>query len=533
MNSSINSVSQVCEIDQLAQLTLGLSDLYKQIEITKIRSQMPKSRIDSSFIKETTSVRTNRDSNLNNTAQSMFVNGTNFERKSGPISKENVICENNSLYEDNSLKFKKARQNRNYANLNTFDPVPKPSFLAKASSKIKSLTQSQFPLDSSREHGIIKRKDTRQSYVFQSQALSCIGSRYFIMNKIGSGRFCDVFLAFDAYSKPIVFKQGIDEYRLFVIKIMKTGENAIGISEHFILRGLHKLDNYIIQRHVCKSVRLLKTVNTSELLGLEYSDGDESRWSIAVVMNPLIGLSLLKSLELKLGRIYSDAPDPYVYQYQKIKLICALSKQILFALNEIHAAGVVHADLKPENIMLESKDSDCLKLIDFGNAVKLKNLYHYFRDFNIQPVWYRAPEVACRCEFGEKIDLWSVGCIICEMITHKPLFSSFNNYGLICEIVKLRGPIPLSMSSSVDFSYNPSLRENSLMKQPNIQGLSANKDLFSKTPHEEIKRQRNLAIRLNIDCPEALSLIDKLLTLDPLERINAKEALDHPFFIKY
>lgn len=93
--------------------------------------------------------------------------------------------------------------------------------------------------------------------------------------------------------------------------------------------------------------------------------------------------------------------------------------QILRGLKYVHSANVLHRDLKPSNLLL---NANCdLKVGDFGLARTTSET-----DFMTEYVvtrWYRAPELLLNCsEYTAAIDIWSVGCILGEILTRQPLF---------------------------------------------------------------------------------------------------------------
>jgi len=98
--------------------------------------------------------------------------------------------------------------------------------------------------------------------------------------------------------------------------------------------------------------------------------------------------------------------------------------QILRGLKYMHSAGVLHRDLKPRNLLV---NTNCdLKICDFGLAradIPLLNSHSVvFTDY-IMTRWYRAPEVLLSWKkYTKAIDVWSVGCILAEMMMRKPLF---------------------------------------------------------------------------------------------------------------
>ena len=102
----------------------------------------------------------------------------------------------------------------------------------------------------------------------------------------------------------------------------------------------------------------------------------------------------------------------------------AIIYQILKALKFIHTANIVHRDLKPSNIFI---NSDCLvKIGDFGLArtlISQKKGYEPIVTDYVATRWYRAPEMLLGSPYYSKaVDMWSIGCILIETITRKPLF---------------------------------------------------------------------------------------------------------------
>ncbi|CAO2601280.1 Mitogen-activated protein kinase 12, partial [Lemmus lemmus] len=91
--------------------------------------------------------------------------------------------------------------------------------------------------------------------------------------------------------------------------------------------------------------------------------------------------------------------------------------QMLKGLKYIHAAGVIHRDLKPGNLAV---NEDCeLKILDFGLARQADSEMTGY----VVTRWYRAPEVILNwMRYTQTVDIWSVGCIMAEMITGKILF---------------------------------------------------------------------------------------------------------------
>ncbi|VDL92778.1 unnamed protein product [Schistocephalus solidus] len=126
---------------------------------------------------------------------------------------------------------------------------------------------------------------------------------------------------------------------------------------------------------------------------------------------------------------------------ERDRVRCLMSS-VLDGLVFIKDAGIIHCDLKPENVLLmptspDSTNRDMVKIIDFGSSCLLhKQCYPY-----IQSRFYRAPEVIMRLEYSQPIDMWSFGCLVFEMIRGFPLFPGEDEFDQIaCMMEKLGIP---------------------------------------------------------------------------------------------
>jgi len=128
---------------------------------------------------------------------------------------------------------------------------------------------------------------------------------------------------------------------------------------------------------------------------------------------------------------------------QPLEKVLAFSKQLLVALRYLHdGVGLVHCDVKPDNLLLRW-DGLAVKLCDFGTARFSPELQQLDE---LQPLFYRAPEVFIGSTRGRKIDLWSAGCTMYELVVGRILFRSCNtNREIVEKMMKLRGPVPKSM----------------------------------------------------------------------------------------
>uniref|UniRef100_A0A8C5H1M9 Stress-activated protein kinase JNK n=1 Tax=Gouania willdenowi TaxID=441366 RepID=A0A8C5H1M9_GOUWI len=187
--------------------------------------------------------------------------------------------------------------------------------------------------------------------------------------------------------------------------------------------------------------------------------------------------------------------------------------QMLCGIKHLHAAGIIHRDLKPSNIVVKS---DCtLKILDFGLARTaatglLMTPYVVTR-------YYRAPEVILGMGYQANVDIWSVGCILAEMVRHKILFPGRDYIDQWNKVIEQLG------TPSQDFlmKLNQSVRTY-VENRPRYAGYSFEK-LFpdvlfpADSDHNKLKAS------------QARDLLSKMLVIDASKRISVDEALQHPY----
>ena len=138
-----------------------------------------------------------------------------------------------------------------------------------------------------------------------------------------------------------------------------------------------------------------------------------------------------------LNRIFlSDIPS----MENRLQSIRKIAWQLMTALLFLQQQGIIHGDLKPQNVLLMRAEALSLKLIDFGNCLDVNDLGVDSEPFEMQTLFYRAPEILFGVPFGTEIDLWSIGCILAELLLGQPLFCATAPQLMPQCIIELLGP---------------------------------------------------------------------------------------------
>ena len=186
-------------------------------------------------------------------------------------------------------------------------------------------------------------------------------------------------------------------------------------------------------------------------------------------------------------------------------LIKLFSFQMLKCIGYLHSLGICHRDIKPHNILIDPADYT-LKLCDFGCAkhlVKTESNISY-----ICSRYFRPPELVIGAKYyTTQVDVWSIGCVIAELVLSKPIFPGKSATDQFLEIMKVLGT-PTSEQMKI---MNPKSKGNS--KLPKIKAVPWKEYFKGKTNDE-----------LYID------LVSKLLVYEPQKRLRPYEALLHPYF---
>lgn len=183
-----------------------------------------------------------------------------------------------------------------------------------------------------------------------------------------------------------------------------------------------------------------------------------------------------------------------------VKIIQSFTLQVLNGLYYCNINRIIHRDLKPQNLLITADLK--LKLCDFGLS-RMFSLPMGKMTHEIITLWYRPPEVLLGIEnYTTKVDSWSIGCIMAEMITGKPLFPGDSEIGQLFKIFQIMG--------------TPS--------EDTWPGVSKLPDYKFTFPQWKTKSLKDMFPDFD---KEGLDLMEKFLQMDPDKRITIREALSH------
>ncbi|KAH1255011.1 Serine/threonine-protein kinase AFC2 [Glycine max] len=212
----------------------------------------------------------------------------------------------------------------------------------------------------------------------------------------------------------------------------------------------------------------------------------------------------------------------------------------------MHDLRMIHTDLKPENILLVSPEylkipdyksttrspssffkrvpkSSAIKVIDFGSTTYEREDQTYI----VSTRHYRAPEVILGLGWSYPCDIWSVGCILVELCTGEALFQTHENLEHLAMMERVLGPIPQQMLKRVDRHAEKYVRRGRLDWPEGAISRESIKAVM------KLPRLQNLIMQhVDHSAGDLIHLLQGLLRYDPFERLTARDALRHSFFMR-
>ncbi|XP_072765808.1 extracellular signal-regulated kinase 2 isoform X2 [Anoplolepis gracilipes] len=298
-----------------------------------------------------------------------------------------------------------------------------------------------------------------------------ISKQYDIVKRLGKGAYGIVWKAIERKRKDTVA----------VKKIFDAFRNQTDAQRTF--REIMFLLSFANHENIIKLIGLHKANNDRDIyLVFEYMETD------------------LHNV-IKRGNILKDIHKVFI-MYQLFK-----------AIKYIHSGNVIHRDLKPSNVLLNAQ-CHC-KIADFGLARSVTQIGEGDGETGSDPTltdyvatrWYRAPEILIASKrYTRGIDMWSLGCILGEMLLGKPLFPGSSTINQVERIMATLPPPTDEDLISVSAGYGT--------------------NLLDKTPNGPRRSLKDLLPEVS---EKALDLISNLIVFNPTQRLTAIKALEHPY----
>ncbi|XP_015928681.1 dual specificity tyrosine-phosphorylation-regulated kinase 2 [Parasteatoda tepidariorum] len=222
-----------------------------------------------------------------------------------------------------------------------------------------------------------------------------ISYRYEMLKVIGKGSFGQVIKAYDHKNNQYVALKMVRNEKRFY----RQAQEEIRILDHLrkqdkdnTMNIVHMFEHFTFRNHVCITFELL-SINLYEL----------------IKKNKFQGFSLT--------------------------LVRKFAHSLLQCLDALYRNKIIHCDLKPENVLLKQQGRSGIKVIDFGSSCfEDQRVYTY-----IQSRFYRAPEIILGSKYGMPIDMWSLGCILAELLTGYPLLPGEDESDQLACMIELLG----------------------------------------------------------------------------------------------
>ncbi|KAG9327589.1 hypothetical protein KVV02_003834 [Mortierella alpina] len=215
-----------------------------------------------------------------------------------------------------------------------------------------------------------------------------------------------------------------------------------------------------------------------------------------------------------------------------INAVRVYAQQLFLALSLLKKSNILHADIKPDNILVNDA-KNVLKLCDLGSASDTT-------ENEITPYlvsrFYRAPEIILGLPYDPALDMWSIGCTLYELFTGKILFSGRSNNQMLKHMMDLKGPFSKKMIRKGDFYLNH-FDEDCNFLSVEVEKVTQ-KDVIRKIqiskPIKDLKARlmpytTHMAPADIVQVNHFVNLLERCLHLNPEHRITPQEALQHPF----
>ncbi|CAH8667021.1 unnamed protein product [Dicrocoelium dendriticum] len=371
----------------------------------------------------------------------------------------------------------------------------------KRSERVDGGREKRERRDEKRRNERARRKLSHEGHKRKPSPVVAVGDvikrRYRVQKIIGEGSYGQVFECFDLCTNSLT-----------AVKALKPQSDYKDVARHElnVLETISRIDS----NSCCHCIN-----------SLDFFD-----WhSHFFLVFPLLGPSIFSFLE-------QNNYEPYPIHH-----VASITRQICEAVDFLHHAGITHTDLKPENVLFVDGSYDevpsstrrrsvmhirdpSIKIIDFGSAA-FDGDHH---STTIQTRHYRAPEVVMELGWDCSADVWSVGCMLFELVTGQCLFMTHDNLEHLAMMERVLGPIPKSM---IRASRRRRYFRHGRLDWPDDTSDARHVRKTLKPLGEYWFSYSDMYTRLAFD------LIREMLSFIPPSRITCSRALEHPFMLSF
>ncbi|KAI1209112.1 kinase-like protein [Annulohypoxylon truncatum] len=371
--------------------------------------------------------------------------------------------------------------------------APKPTHLDAAADN----GEVPVPIIHANAGGILEGDDKEGYYKIRIGEI--MDGRYQVQSTLGKGMFSGVARAMDITNKKLV-----------AIKMMRNNDalRKGGFTEIAILQKLNEADPEN-RKHIVKFERYF-----------------EHKGHLCLAFENL-SLNLREVLRKFGNNIGINLSATRAYAHQ-----------IFVALAHLRRCSIIHADLKPDNILV-NENRNVLKICDLGTAIDRSDAATANNEITPYLVsrFYRAPEIILGMPYDYAVDMWSIGCTLYELYTGKILFTGDSNNQMLKAIMEIRGKFSTKLYKRGELSHMHFDEVGNFISHERDKALGKTtvRTLAIVKPTRDL-RTRLLAASGGMNDVESrdlnhfVDLLERCLTLNPDKRITPAEALKHPFF---
>ncbi|VDK17566.1 unnamed protein product [Anisakis simplex] len=283
--------------------------------------------------------------------------------------------------------------------------------------------------------------------------------------------------------------------------IRPIGEGSFGVV--MMARKLETGETVAIKRIPLKSDRRSEIEVIREMFALRNTDHENVVKLLDIISGGDTISLVMEYVESNLKLVIEDVRRPLndsVVKFYLFQLLCGVAY--------LHSIGIMHRDLKPQNVMISAEGK--LKITDFGQAcLYFANDPNRTYEHQVASRWYRAPELLFgSTKYTPKVDLWSCGCILAELLNGAPLFAGRNDLEQIALVMAVLG-------------------------SPNEQNWKGWSDLpdSRKIVFDSIEAVSDWSTVVPLASWECIDLLQHLLVYSDELRYSAADALSHRYLL--